>query len=53
MRRSDGATRRAIAAITGASLSNLNSDPELSVLLALNAIDAEYLTRSARAVPRR
>ncbi len=35
-RRSDEAR---IAAITGASLSNLNSDPELSVLLALNAID--------------
>ena len=36
-RRSDEAR---IAAITGASLSNLNSDPELSVLLALHAIDA-------------
>ena len=36
-RRSDEAR---IVGLTGASLSNLNSDPELSVLLALHAIDA-------------
>jgi DNA-binding SARP family transcriptional activator/ABC-type glycerol-3-phosphate transport system substrate-binding protein len=38
-----------IAALTGASLSNLNTDPELSVLLSLHAIDLS--ASLGRAVP--
>jgi DNA-binding SARP family transcriptional activator/ABC-type glycerol-3-phosphate transport system substrate-binding protein len=45
-RRSDEAR---IAALTGASLSSLNTDPELSVLLALHAIDLS--ASLGRAVP--